>query len=165
MISTFPWLKAQCNLYSRLEWLRLLPCLYSFTLFTAALGDKPKQSITHWGVLREEGSVPREWMLFASDTLMSMNCDILKTPRPNWTQFKRCESSGGGRVWWCVRCSANRQSKVHVKFIDMDLFSRKEHKLRLACLLLHEHACPGLIGLCDQTMNFHLWAGRVNNFN
>lgn len=24
----------------------LLPCLYSFTLFTAALGDKPKQSIT-----------------------------------------------------------------------------------------------------------------------
>lgn len=124
----------------------LLPCLCSFTLFTAALGDKPKQSITHRGVLEKEGSVPREWMLFASDTLMSMKCDILKTPRPNWTQFKRCESSGGSPAPMVSVLHCQSAFKGSCKIYTHGSFSWKGHQFRLACLL-HEHGCPTLIGL------------------
>lgn len=98
----------------------LLSCLYSFTLFTAALGDKPKQNITHWGALQDEGSVLREWKLFASDMLVSMNSDLLKAPLDTVSTVWTLRGKSG--LWWSVYYTANHDLKVYVKFIDMDLF-------------------------------------------
>lgn len=50
---------------------------------------------------------------------MSMNCDILKTARPHWTQFQPCETSGGE----VGPDGANCHLKTYVKFIDIDVSS------------------------------------------
>lgn len=45
--------------------------------------------------LQEDESLAKEYKLFASDMLMSMNRGVLKTVKPHRTQFHVCDTSEG----------------------------------------------------------------------